>query len=1029
MYIVAAVFLIFSGAAALTYQVTWVRLLGLSMGSTSASISTVLAAFFLGMALGSYFAERISRNRINSYTAYGYLELSIAVTGLALLPVLLNLDNLIAALPFFSESTVAKFFLTMTLLSIPTICMGATFPVMASILIRKENEVGLRIGQLYSLNTFGAILGAILAGFVFIPRFGLDGAIYIAVSLNLLVALMAWAFNKKVVLPPIEYATKASSNDSSTHVTSNTQKIVLMILVGTGFASIASEIGWTKYLSIFTGTTIYGFAAILGIFLIGIASGSWVIKNYLEHIKAPRLWLAILLLAAGAALVFSRSGMSLIPALYEGINHMSINGESRQWIKYLLVFCIIFPPTFIFGAIFPLNIKLYCGNLSGVQAKVGKAYAANTIASIAGSIVAGFWIIPTMGTDFLLSSMYIIILLLPLLLLFGGINHRHRIAIASTAFLLVFMGHNMPAIDYKKLIASVAYKFDEDVRNGNEPEFLYVKEGKISVISVVTYDGKIAKVQANGLNESLVDMEDPSNGLIVESLLAYMPYFIHKNPQSAFVVGYGGGITTRAFTQTDIKSIRVVELEPTVIEAGRAIKNGPVAALDDPRVTLNINDARNTLLVEKQKYDIIAAQPSHPWLAGASNVFTQEFFHLVKTRLNDEGIFSQWINLFRMDVTTLRSLFKAFYSVFPEGVAFANLETGDLMLLGSSTRIVFDFDQFNQRMNPTIMKTLSHYNVLQASDLLWYFALSREEIMQAAGDITPNKDTNIFSEVRLSAMLDNPADDENPYLFLHKHFEFDVVPYLKQSTAKSQLYTAGEFFLFWNQPDVTFKIAKQLYKLDKTWGKSLKHQIYFWRHDWKKASQWYQSDNEWLDATHLQQLEIELNNKQWQKALSIIDRIKSTKQQRVGYAMLLFYQNKWHELAETQALGDQELKWTLLGRAKQNLMQAGQQMAELLTEKTRNPQFVQLLIQYYAAKNDEFNTIKWSRRLLEIIDDKIERYKMLAEIALEDNDLEWNQELLNELKKIAPDDEELPQLEQNRLEISNQETTIKSSEG
>ncbi|MDH5257018.1 MAG: hypothetical protein OEX07_03390, partial [Gammaproteobacteria bacterium] len=120
MYIVAAVFLIFSGAAALTYQVTWVRLLGLSMGSTSASISTVLAAFFLGMALGSYFAERISRNRINSFSAYALLELAIAVTGLALLPILLNLDSVIASLPFFSENAGAKFLLTLILLSIPT---------------------------------------------------------------------------------------------------------------------------------------------------------------------------------------------------------------------------------------------------------------------------------------------------------------------------------------------------------------------------------------------------------------------------------------------------------------------------------------------------------------------------------------------------------------------------------------------------------------------------------------------------------------------------------------------------------------------------------------------------------------------------------------------------------------------------------------------------------------------------------------------------------------------------------------------
>ena len=1020
MYIVAAVFLIFSGAAALTYQVTWVRLLGLSMGSTSASISTVLAAFFLGMALGSYFADRISRNRINSFTAYSLLELAIAVTGLALLPILLNLDSFIASLPFFSENTGAKFLLTMVLLSIPTICMGATFPVMASILIRKENEVGLRIGQLYSLNTFGAILGAILAGFVFIPHYGLDGAIYIAVSLNLLVAFMAWGFNKKIKLPAMEYAQEVEQ--AATDIKTNaTQKIALFILMGTGFASIASEIGWTKYLSIFTGTTIYGFAAILGIFLIGIASGSWVIKNYLEHIKNPRLWLAVSLLAAGAALIFSRSGMSLIPSLYEGINHMNISGETKQWIKYSLVFCVIFPPTFIFGAIFPLNIKLYCGDLNGVQARVGKAYAANTIASIGGSVVAGFWIIPSMGTNYLLSSMYILVLLLPLLFVFSDIKNKYRIAIISTSFFLIFAGNLTPQIDYKKLIASVAYKFDEDVIAGREPEFLFVKEGKISVISVVSYDGKIAKVQANGLNESIIDMEDSSNGLIIESLLAYMPYFIHKDPQNAFIVGYGGGITTRAFTQTEIEKIRVVELEPTVIEAGKTIKNGPITALDDPRVTLSINDARNTLLVEETKYDIIAAQPSHPWLAGASNVFTQEFFHLVKTRLNDDGIFSQWINLFRMDVTTLRSLFKAFYSVFPEGVTFANLETGDLMLLGSSSPFVFDFIQFEKRMNPSIMKTLSHYNVSKPIDLLWYFALSRDEVMNAAGDMIPNRDTNIFSEVRLSAMLDEPSDDENPYLFLHKHFEFDATPYLKRSVAVSQLFAAGKYFLYWESPEVAFKIAKQIYKLDKTWGKSLKHEIYFWRHDWKKASQWYNTETQWLDSTHLKQLEITLKQKNWQAALSIIDNITNIKNQKLGYAMLLFYQKKWQELASITPISKDELYWTLLGVAKHNLAQAGPEMAAILAKTSQKINQIRLLVQYYASIQDEANMDKWTRQLTTVIEDKVQRYKKLATIALDDNDLEWNQELLNEIKRINADDPDL-------IDLLKQRTTKMSTD-
>ena len=162
----AAGFLLLPGIASLTYQVTWVRLLGLSMGSTSASISTVLAAFFMGLALGSYLAERITRNRINNLTVYIYLEVVIGVCGLALLPILLNLDSVMASMPVLGSAISTKFAVTMVLLCIPTICMGATFPVMASILIRRHNEVGLRMSQLYSLNTAGAVLGAGLAGLV-----------------------------------------------------------------------------------------------------------------------------------------------------------------------------------------------------------------------------------------------------------------------------------------------------------------------------------------------------------------------------------------------------------------------------------------------------------------------------------------------------------------------------------------------------------------------------------------------------------------------------------------------------------------------------------------------------------------------------------------------------------------------------------------------------------------------------------------------------------------------------------------------
>jgi len=371
----AALFLLLSGIASLTYQVVWVRLLGLSMGSTSASISTVLAAFFLGLALGSYLAERITRNRINSLKPYIVLEIIIGLAGLVLLPILLNLDAIMAATPVLGATIPMKFAVTVVLLLIPTVCMGATFPVMASILIRRQDEVGLRVSQLYSLNTAGAVLGAALAGFFFVPNWGLDGAIYIAFSFNLLIVVLGFYLNSQIKLSPIEEpepvaveeGAKVSSSPVSNAISDEAplRGRALIVLFATGLVAIATEVGWTKYLSIFTGTTIYGFAAILTIFLIGIAAGSWAIKSHLERMRRPELWMAFGLVLLGALLLLTRAGLTWIPPVYQAVNHFPVPVAVSLMVKYAFVFMLIFPPTFVFGALFPLNLRLYCGNLQG----------------------------------------------------------------------------------------------------------------------------------------------------------------------------------------------------------------------------------------------------------------------------------------------------------------------------------------------------------------------------------------------------------------------------------------------------------------------------------------------------------------------------------------------------------------------------------------------------------------------------------------------------------------------------------------
>ena len=1016
----ATMFLLLSGIASLTYQVVWVRLLGLSMGSTSASISTVLAAFFLGLALGSYLAERITRNRIDSLRPYIFLEAIIGLSGLALLPVLLNLDSLMAAMPMLGETVPAKFAVTIALLVIPTVCMGATFPVMASILIRRENEVGMRVSQLYSLNTAGAVLGAGLAGFVFVPNWGLDGAIYIAFAINLFIVFMALYLNGRITLPPIdvpkEVATPSAPAGNDVLRDAPLRGRALIVLFATGLVAIATEVGWTKYLSIFTGTTIYGFAAILTVFLIGIAAGSWAIRSYLERIQRPELWMALGLVLLGISLLATRAGLTMIPPVYEAINHFPVEAWLRHGVKYAFVFVLLFPPTFLFGALFPLNLKLYCGSLQGVRARIGKAYAVNTVASIFGSVAAGFWIIPEFGTDILLTAMAFVLLALPFLFLpvLPG-----RVAQAGVAFLAsVAIGSSslLPHLSYKRLISSVQY--DEEAYKGKEPDYLFLKEGKAGVISMVTYDGRHVKLQNNGLNESFIDLEDENNVLLVESLLGLVPYMLHENPKSAFVVGFGGGITTKALTLSKLETIRVVELEPAVVEAGRAILGGEIPALQDPRVRIDFNDARNTLLVENTRYDIIAAQPSHPWLARAATVFTQDFFTLVRSRLNEGGIYGQWVSLFHMDATTLKSLLKAFYQVFPHGMTFANLDSGDLIMFGANNPIVFDYERIESRLNePRIKAALNFHDIKNAKDLMWYFALSREQALAAAGDVEPNTDTNILSEVRLSAMDYKAPADEDPYDFLRDKYSFHVSPYFTENVAQ-RVYDLGTYYLAeWGEDDMAQHAADQLVAMAPEKARGIEYEKLWRGFEYDQAFDLYRQHEVWPDRTHVQQALALSQQGRADEALAVVKHVKEEGMRRQLHARLLFEQQKFDELTALKTQGDAERMWQLTALARTHPVAAGEEMAKIVERVPPLLPQLRVLAAYYGYISDKVQLDRYARRIVKLEDKEIKRLRELLEKAIKDGQPERAQFLLKHIDDLNPDsDYEINRLRRKAVE-------------
>ena len=1008
MFMLAATFLLLSGIASLTYQVVWVRLLGLSMGSTSASISTVLAAFFLGLALGSYLAERITRNRVNDLKPYIVLELIIGLSGLVLLPILLNLDAIMAATPALGATIPMKFTVTIALLLIPTVCMGATFPVMASILIRRKNEVGVRVSQLYSLNTAGAVLGAALAGFFFVPNWGLDGAIYIAFSFNLLIVVLALYLNSQIDLPPIEVSTVVETTENPNFVSADEEAPLrgraLLVLFATGLVAIATEVGWTKYLSIFTGTTIYGFSAILTIFLIGIAAGSWAIKSHLERMQRPELWMAFGLILLGGSLLLTRAGLTWIPPIYQAVNHFPVEAWLKHGVKYTFVFVLLFPPTFLFGALFPLNLRLYCGNLQGVRARIGKAYAVNTVASIFGSVIAGFWLIPDYGTDVLLTSMAIALLVLPFLFVLTLATRGLKLAVVSFTVLALLGSWLLPHLSYKDLISSVQY--DAEAYDGKEPTYLFLKEGKAGVISMVTYDDRHVKLQNNGLNESFIDLEDENNVLLVESLLGLVPYMLHDNPKSAFVVGFGGGITTKALTYSQLKSIRVVELEPAVVEAGRKISGGIIPALQDPRVTLTLNDARNTLLTESTRYDIIAAQPSHPWLARASNVFTKNFFELVKSRLNEGGIYGQWVNLFHMDATTLKSLLRAFYEVFPHGMTFANLDTGDFIMYGSGSPIIFDYSRIEKRMNePKIKALLNFREIHSAKDLLWYFSLSREQALAAAMDVPANTDTNILSEVRLSAMENDPSPEEDPYKFLKSRYSFDVRPYFGKD-AIDRIYELGTYYLSnWNELGMAQHAADQLRDLDPVKARGIEFEKHWHRFEFDEGDALFAKHEQWPDRSYMQQALALADRGRYDDATAMVPRIRSESLRRTVSARLLFEQERYDELVALQAKYDTEKLWRLTAVARKDLRAAGTALHALVQKVSPGLPQLRILTGYYALLNDQDQFDRATRRIVNLQNTEIKRIQALLAEAVDNKQVQRAQDLLKRIDARHPEPE------------------------
>ena len=738
-----------SGTTALIYQILWIRMLGLIFGHTVYAVTTVLVVFMGGLGLGAYLCGRVVDRVQGLLRMYGILELGIGGYCLLIPWIMEGVKwtylSLSRSLDLSHASfTMVQFLLVLIALLLPTTLMGATLPILSRFFVRDLDKVGEGVGRLYALNTFGAVFGTYLAGFQLLPVLGMKLTLLFAASLNIGIGFLIFRFDERLKLI-LGHESRLRAKPEASMVSErvgglfrdNFQiKLVVAGFALSGAASMIYEIAWTRALSLVIGSSTYAYSSMLLSFLLGIAVGSAVFSRLTRKRPASFYWFSGIQLAIGL------SAAAVLP-LFEHLPEMVLRAltitKAYSFVLFLQVVvssAVMFLPTFLIGATFPCVVMMVSRNLSRLGHDVGSVYAYNTIGAIVGSLLAGFILIPSIGVQASIEVAIVINLLIALVIgVFGSSHQIFRLVGGIGVFVVAFGVLNLPDWDRKLMssgpsvyaglyIDEMAGRSFDDILE-EKAEVVYYKDGISSTVSV--------HKEYNSIHLRVNGKTDASNGGDMQTQLkaGHLPALIHPDPKTALVIGLASGVTVGALTQYDLDRIDVVELEPAMIEASAFFEKENRNALNDPRVNLIIGDGRNALMATTNKYDLIISEPSNPWIGGVATLFTQEFFDLIRKRLEPDGVVAVWIQGYGMAPEDVRMVAHTFLSIFSNATLWMPGQS-DYLLIGSLQPVSLDLDRVRKAYySPSFFREdMDRLKMLSPEAILGDFYLDADDLVR-----------------------------------------------------------------------------------------------------------------------------------------------------------------------------------------------------------------------------------------------------------------------------------------------------------
>ena len=645
-----------SGFLALTYEICWIRTASLVFGAANLALSTVLAVFFAGLALGSFIFGRYSPRTNRPLRIYGVMEIGVGLLAM-LTPIAFSAADMVYEQFYpkvqnnFAMLSLIRFLLVVAILLPPTILMGGTLPLFCRQYVRRQKEISRTIGLLYGINTLGAAIGCAVCGFLLIRYVGVNATIFIAASVNVVVGVVVWAL--PISAAPVTGGDGVLASDTSTvskeKIASRKTVCIYMLFGAVGFVALGNEVLWARYLTLLLHNSVYTYTLTLTVVLIGIVLGSWWASGYFDSSRRRALLFGLTQTGNGLVVLT----VLMLPASF---------WHAFPFEPFWIVTLIMLLPAVLSGVSFPLAIRMVVDNPTLAGVGVGKMAAINTLGGILGALLAGFVVIPLWGLHIGIIATTGISLLVGFaawLLLDRSLALSWRlglIVLCVVAWLGVpsLMGTQLPAdflVSGGKLV---------DYREGLSCHMAVLRRGE-------------------RLDLEIDRMWQGQDEKYHQVMAAHIPMLLHQNPREALVVGLGVGQTASRFLFYDIDRLDCAEIESGLVPLVQ--KHFQSDWMTDPRVRFIFEDGRNFITHTDEKYDVISIEVGQVFRPGIAGFYTHEFYRRARQRLNPGGVISQFLPITFFDKDTFRTTIATFLEVFPNSVLWYN--TAEMLLIGT----------------------------------------------------------------------------------------------------------------------------------------------------------------------------------------------------------------------------------------------------------------------------------------------------------------------------------------------------------